>query len=135
MRAVFRSGFHEGGGTGARKGAETPPRVAGSKRPPRERRTRRGGKRSKPSGAESLSDDTTSEKEDSGKKARRPSGRCAWPGKPRLPDDKFKEFRSECRKACPESCFAFLVGTCRDASCTRPHEVTPAFEAVKEKFR
>ena len=61
--------------------------------------------------------------------------RCAWPDKPRLPDDKFREFRADCRKLCPDACFAFLVGTCKEASCTKSHEVPPAFESVKRKFR
>lgn len=65
----------------------------------------------------------------------KPARRCAWPDKPRLPDDKFKEFRADCHKQFPEACFAFLVGTCREGSCTKSHTVLSAFEAVKRKFR
>lgn len=80
------------------------------------------------------SDTASSEKEEDERKSK-PVSRCAWPNKPRLPEDKFKEFRAECRRVCPETCFQFLVGTCRDPACSRPHDVPAAFEAVRKKFR
>lgn len=52
-----------------------------------------------------------------------------------LTDSKFKEFRCKCRKQCADTCFAFLVGSCREPSCKRPNEVPAAFEAIKRKFR
>ncbi|KAL3926278.1 MAG: hypothetical protein SGPRY_003371 [Prymnesium sp.] len=48
------------------------------------------------------SDASESDKEGDGKKPMS-IGQCTWPEKPRLPDDKFKEYRAECLKTehCP----------------------------------
>lgn len=106
----------------------------GSKRQSTEVKRRRGGRNHK-----------ASEKPESGGSASEREGeeqktdlarRCAWPEKPRLPEEKFREFRAECRRAFPDTCFAFfLVGTCKDTNCKRSHEAPAAFEGVKQKFR
>lgn len=62
-------------------------------------------------------------------------GRCVWPEKPRLQDDKFKEYRAECRNRARIRASRFLVGTCKDAACTRSHETPAAFEGAEKKFR
>lgn len=76
-----------------------------------------------------------SEEDESTNKHAKTATRCVWPDKPRLPDNKFKKICAECRKQCPEACFAFLVGTCKEASCPRLHEVLAAFKVIKQNFR
>ena len=93
----------------------------------------RRGREERCAGEDVESDGSAREDGESGKK-RKPAGRCAWPEKPRLPPDKFKEFQAECRKRCSNTCFAFLVGTCREPSCGRSHEAPAVFEEVKKKF-
>ena len=115
LRAVFKSGYQEKSGPGAFKGSEASSGAPSSKRQRQGVKSRRSWRKFKQA-AEPLSDDTASEVDESDKRPKTHASRCAWPENPRLPDDKIKEFRAECRRVCPESCFAFLVGTCRDAA-------------------
>lgn len=133
LRAVLGAGYSESA-TGRRaQGQDGGPSGAGAKKRSPGVKTRRGG-RARGAAGEKDREGSESEGEEEAA-ATRPARRCAWPDKPRLPDDKLKGFRAECRKSCPETCFAFLVGTCKDAACTKSHDVPPAFEGIKKKFR
>ncbi|KAL3926153.1 MAG: hypothetical protein SGPRY_003429 [Prymnesium sp.] len=91
---------------------------------------RRGGKRHRTS-EEKESDGSDSGGGDEEVKKARPQRRCAWPDEPRLPEDEFQEFQEECRKQYPDTCFAFIVSDCKEASCTRSHDIPPAFESAE----
>lgn len=119
QRSLDRDAVRGGAGEGAKRQRAS------------HRRVRRGGRGERAAGE----DDSEMSAADDGQEEGRQKARCAWPDKPRLADDKFKEFRAECRKQCGDACFAFLVGTCRDAMCTRSHKVPAAFELIKRKFR
>lgn len=57
-------------------------------------KTRRGGRKHR-SRAEAESEDSSSGVEEAEKRPKRQAGRCARPDKPRLADEKLKEFRAE----------------------------------------
>ena len=134
LKAVIRSGRGDKRGPSAYGSPEVYAGGAGAAKSLSASKTRRGGRKQR-SRVKAESEGSSSGAEESERRPRRQAGRCAWPDKPRLPDEKFKEFRTECRKMRPETCFAFLVGTCREASCMRSHDVPTAFEAIKKKFR
>lgn len=119
LRAVLKAEYAEAGRGGGHRLLEAPAGTGGMRVTGQEK-TRRGDRKATASG-ELDSDASGSDKEGDRKKPKS-TGRCAWPEKPRLPDDEFKEYRAECRKTCPDACFAILVGTCWGASCTRSYE-------------
>ena len=139
LRSVLR-GDHYAGAKRWRRDDDRSPNEAGGRgeqdrRPAQQPKKRRRGGRGGKTAEAGETDESAWGEEEKVEGQPKLASRCAWPDKPRLPDNKFREFRAECRKQCAEACFAFLVGSCREPSCTRSHEVPAAFEAIKRKFR
>ncbi|KAL3930214.1 MAG: hypothetical protein SGPRY_001635, partial [Prymnesium sp.] len=111
LRAVFRVDPRRGGSAyrETEKGVPFLEREGGEQPQGKgKKRTRRGG-REKGGQPREGPDSDESEARDEGARRSPPEGRrCSSPDKPRLPDDKFKEFRKECKMQCPDACFAFL---------------------------
>lgn len=102
---------------------------------PRGARARRGarGRHSSRSGSLQARDAEAVEDDESGRPGEG-EARCAWPDKPRLPEEQFRHFRDEVRAKCSDTCTHFLIGRCIRDDCTKSHVVPTAFAKIKAKF-